>query len=129
MQFQTWWPELTKDIPVVNGWDYIVLTSYLMECAKRGFLSTSPQRHLEIIEVIRERYPSVLFEHRRGKFIIILNRLGVERIALITKKIRDEVVDITRDKNLVWMGLTYSPIDLVKCRYHINPISSLRLAL
>lgn len=129
MQFQLWWPDLTKDIPDVNGWDYVVMTTYLMECAKRGIYSASPQRQHELVEILRERYPDVLFEKRQGVFILILNSVGISRISHIVKKLRDEMVDITHGKNLVWMGVTYAPIDLVRCRYHFNPIEPLRMAL
>lgn len=120
MMFQAWWPKLTEGIHGVSGWEYVLVTSYLIECAKNGFILPSERRQMVLMEKLDSMYPAAMFQHRKHLFHSALTELGEERTAVIVKKIRDEMVNVAREHNLVWVGVSYTPLDVVRCRYQVN---------
>ena len=104
----------------IGGWEYLMLASLVMECARRGFILPSVRQHHHVVAILRERY-GPMFEHKQGSFKRIHDMVR-DHLSEVIYELRMELRMILDTHNLTQTDLYYSPADLVQCRYHIRSV-------
>lgn len=95
-----------------------MLSTLVMECAKRGFILPSVRQHHEMVKMLQEKY-GLMFSHREADFKRI-HAIVRDQLSEVIYELRGELRDTLSVHNLTQSDLYYSPADLVQCRYHIR---------
>lgn len=102
-----------------------MLSTYVMECARRGFVLPAEKQHLEMIGMLRQRYQH-MFSAREDAFLRI-HAIVRKHLAEVIYELRIELRNILGNENLTQSNLYYTPADLVQCRYMLRSETDIAL--